>query len=52
MVSTSAASGAGLDDLRAAVVNAAGLPSLNTGRTLMHPFILLAISLVATTSSL
>ncbi|KAK9918470.1 hypothetical protein WJX75_004296 [Coccomyxa subellipsoidea] len=31
VVSTSAASGAGLDDLRAAVVNAAGLPSLNTG---------------------
>ncbi|BDA49035.1 probable tRNA modification GTPase MnmE [Coccomyxa sp. Obi] len=30
-VSTSAASGDGLDDLRAAVVDAAGLPSLSTG---------------------
>ncbi|CAL8463932.1 g3467 [Coccomyxa elongata] len=30
-ISTSAASGAGLDDLRAAVVDAAGLPSLSTG---------------------
>ncbi|EIE18915.1 tRNA modification GTPase TrmE [Coccomyxa subellipsoidea C-169] len=37
MVSTSAASGAGLDDLRAAVVHAAGLPSLNTGETQINP---------------